>query len=48
MPPQAAEVTAALMKEIEMPRTVGCGNPEPLFGAKNLEVLGTEVWEANI
>ena len=38
-----AEVNSGLMKEIEMLEPVGCGNPEPLFGAKNLEVLGPKV-----
>ncbi len=38
-----ADVTTALMKELEMLEPFGHGNPEPLLGAKNLEVIGPKV-----
>jgi single-stranded-DNA-specific exonuclease len=38
-----AEVNSGLMKEIGMLEPLGYGNPEPLLGAKNLEVIGPKV-----
>jgi len=42
-PVKLAEVNSALMKELEMLEPLGYGNPEPLFGAKNLEVIGPKI-----
>jgi single-stranded-DNA-specific exonuclease len=42
-PVQLADVNGSLMKEMEMLEPLGYGNPEPLFGAKNLEVTGPRV-----
>lgn len=42
-PVRLAEVNSALMKEIGMLEPLGYGNPEPLLGAKNLEVIGPKV-----
>jgi single-stranded-DNA-specific exonuclease len=38
-----AEVNGGLMKEIELLEPLGFGNPEPLLGAKDLEVVGPRV-----
>ena len=42
-PVRLAEVNSGLMKEIEMLEPFGYGNPEPLLGAKNVEVIGPKV-----
>ena len=42
-PVTLAEVDGNLMKEIEMLEPLGYGNPEPLFGAKNLKLVGPRV-----
>ena len=38
-----ADVNSSLMKEIEMLEPFGHGNPAPLLGAKNLDVIGPKV-----
>jgi len=38
-----ADVNSSLMKEIERLEPFGHGNPEPLLGAKNLDVIGPKV-----
>jgi len=38
-----ADVNGSLMKEIAMLEPFGHGNPEPLLGAKNLDVIGPRV-----
>jgi single-stranded-DNA-specific exonuclease len=38
-----ADVNSSLMKELEMLEPFGHGNPEPLLGAKNLDVIGPKV-----
>jgi single-stranded-DNA-specific exonuclease len=38
-----ADVKSSLMKEIEMLEPFGHGNPEPLLGAKNLDLIGPKV-----
>jgi single-stranded-DNA-specific exonuclease len=42
-PVKLAEVNGDLMKEIELLEPLGFGNPEPLLGAKDLEVVGPRV-----
>jgi len=37
------EVTHSLVKELAMLEPVGCGNPEPLFGSKELEVVNPKI-----
>ncbi len=42
-PVKLSEVNAGLMKELELLDPVGHGNPEPLLGAKDLEVIGPKI-----
>ncbi|NJD56955.1 MAG: single-stranded-DNA-specific exonuclease RecJ [Nitrospirae bacterium] len=42
-PVKLADVNNALMKELELLEPYGYGNPEPLLGAKNLEVVDPRV-----
>ena len=46
-PAKLSEVNSSLMKEFGMLEPFGYGNPEPLLGAKELEVIGPRVVGSN-
>ena len=42
-----ADINLDLLKEVKMLEPFGCGNPEPLFGSKGLEVLYPKIVKDN-